>query len=71
MYNYILLNVILNLKKKEGIKMSNCNCENNYTEETFMESFGQNDEEMKKCNKCSNMSFEDGIMTCTKFNHKR
>lgn len=51
--------------------MSNCNCENNYTEETFMESFGQNDEEMKKCNKCSNMSFEDGIMTCTKFNHKR
>lgn len=44
-----------------------CECKNNYTEETFLESFGKYDHEMRKCNHCSCMEYECGIMTCTKF----
>lgn len=45
-----------------------CPCKNNYTEETFFESFGKDDEDIKKCNSCDNMYFECGIMSCAKFN---
>lgn len=46
---------------------NNKKCENNYNEETFMESFGKDDEKMKKCNECENMVYENGILTCKKF----
>lgn len=47
-----------------------CNnqCKNNYTEKTFFESFGRNDMEVKKCNSCPNMEYDNGILTCKKFN---
>lgn len=45
-----------------------CACRNNYTEETFLESFGKDDNEIKKCNGCPNMEYDCGTMTCTKFN---
>ena len=43
-------------------------CPNGYTESVFMESFGKNDDELKKCNHCSNFQYECGTMTCAKFN---
>ena len=46
-----------------------CECPNNYTEETFFESFGKDDEEVKKCNKCPYMNYEDGTLTCEKFSN--
>lgn len=46
---------------------NNCQCQNGYNEETFLESFGKDNDDIKKCNNCPNMTFEDGIMTCTKF----
>lgn len=54
----------------EHIKNSNpstCPCKNNYTEETFLESFGKDDNEVKKCNSCPNMEYDCGIMSCSKF----
>lgn len=50
--------------------MANNTCNNNYTEEEFIESFGVKDEDTKKCNQCENMTYEDGILLCTKFMHK-
>jgi len=51
-----------NLSNKE------CLCKNNYTEETFFESFCKDDEEVKKCNSCQCLIYENGTMTCSKFN---
>lgn len=48
----------------------NCTCKNNYDENTFMESFGKNESEMRKCNNCENMTYEDGIVVCEKFNKR-
>ena len=44
-----------------------CPCKNNYDEDTFLESFGKDDCEIKKCSTCPNMDYDNGIMTCTKF----
>ena len=43
----------------------NDQCPNGYNDDTFMESFGSNDDDIKKCNSCNNMSYEDGTMICT------
>lgn len=53
-------------KTTEGQEI--CKCKNNYSQETFFESFGKDDEELKKCNSCPNMEYECGTMTCKKFN---
>ena len=44
-----------------------CGCANNYTSETFMESFGVNDDEVKKCGGCGNFIYDNGICHCSKF----
>ena len=49
---------------------NNCECKNNYNDNTFMESFGKDDDEIRKCDSCPNMEFVDGMMTCTKFNKR-
>lgn len=51
----------------EDRKNTNSYCQNNYTEETFFESFGRDDEDVKKCNNCPHMVFDGGIMSCSKF----
>ena len=51
----------------EDRKNTNCGCLNDFTTETFNESFGSDDSQLKKCNNCPNMVYEDGIMTCKKF----
>jgi hypothetical protein len=43
-------------------------CKNNYTSSTFYESFGKDDNDLKKCNNCPYMNFDDGMITCEKFN---
>lgn len=48
---------------------NNCECKNNYNEETYMESFGKDDSEIKNCANCSNASFDNGILICTKFSN--
>ena len=44
-----------------------CGCKNNYNEETFLESFGVNDTDVKNCNNCPYMEFDCGMMCCKKF----
>ena len=51
----------------EHSKETVCGCLNDYTKETFFESFGKDDSEMRKCNNCPNMVYDNGILTCTKF----
>ena len=53
--------------------MSNisCDCKNNYTEDTFMESFGKDENDMKKCNGCPNMNYDGGLLICEKFGNKK
>lgn len=46
---------------------NDCPCANGYTNSTFMESFGKDDEELKKCELCSNFKYSDGICACSKF----
>lgn len=50
-----------------NIENTSCGCKNGYTEETFMESFGKDDAELKKCASCSAYEYDCGIMTCSKF----
>ena len=45
-----------------------CECVNNYTSETFFESFGVSESEMKNCNGCSHFEYDNGICTCKLFN---
>lgn len=52
---------------KNNENFESCSCKNNYNENTFFESFGKNDEEIKKCNSCGNFDYDCGIMTCKKF----
>lgn len=47
--------------------MSNETCLNEFTDDTFIESFG-NDEATKKCEKCPNFVYESGTLICKKFN---
>lgn len=43
-------------------------CLNQFTNETmFMESFG-NENATKNCEKCPNFVYEDGCLSCKKFN---
>ena len=44
-------------------------CLNNFTLETFNESFGVDDLHVKKCNNCPNMIYDNGILGCKKFNN--
>ena len=53
-------------KNTENINYT-CGCLNNYTDDTFLESFGREDSEIKRCNNCPNMTYDNGILTCTKF----
>ena len=54
---------------KETYNNYECECKNHYTETTFFESFGgDNDSEMKNCNSCPNLSYDCGTMICKKFN---
>ena len=46
---------------------NSCPCKNNYNQGTFYESFGKDDEDLKKCNSCPNMVYECGMVTCKKF----
>jgi len=46
----------------------NTTCRNGYeNKDTFMESFGQDDEEMENCNGCPEFTFSCGIAGCKKF----
>ena len=40
-------------------------CLNNYNEEDIEKFFGESDESMKKCNKCKNLIYENGTLTCS------
>ena len=42
-------------------------CLNNYDKSSYVTEFASTDESLKKCNKCPNMSYEDGIATCNLF----
>ena len=51
-----------------GNENKNNDCINNYNNKTFCESFGSNDEQLKKCSRCSHLSYDGGMMMCDKFN---
>lgn len=53
------------------VSKNTCGCPNNYDTTTFMESFGKDENDMKKCNACPNLQYEDGIMNCKKFDERR
>lgn len=41
-------------------------CLNNYNDSEISTYFAESEESMKKCNKCPNLIYEDGTMTCKK-----
>lgn len=44
-----------------------CECNNNFTKDTFMESFANTDDSIDRCASCPNFKMRDGIYECTKF----
>lgn len=60
--------MVLIKNRKEHRKMGKTTqCKNNYTEETFMESFGKDENDIKKCNNCPNFNYDCGLVTCSLF----
>ena len=47
--------------------MSN-ECKNNYTESNFFTEFAKSESDIKKCNSCKYLDYDNGIITCKKFN---
>ena len=47
----------------------NGTCLNSYqSSDVFFEKFGNDDEELRKCEKCPSLTYEDGVMSCSMFN---
>lgn len=52
---------------RQNTNETECPCRNNYTSSTFYESFGKDDEDLKRCSNCPNFSYDCGLATCSKF----
>lgn len=52
----------------ENNQTMNDNCKANYTKETFERYYGESPKELRKCSGCPFMDYNDGMMTCKKFN---
>lgn len=42
----------------------NSKCLNNYSKSEINRYFGESEESIKNCNKCSNFTYENGTITC-------
>ena len=56
------------MSNKNQTTNDNCNCNTNYTTDTFTESFGKDDDQLRNCSSCPNFQCNGGMYMCRKFN---
>ena len=58
----------MDAQNMNGNTQNECQCNNNYNSNTFMESFAKDDDALRNCSSCPNFQCNGGMYICIKFN---